>query len=639
MIYHLPVADADFSKLDLDAFAVRLIETLKAMHVEQDADDPQFGLIYETYDPVQKVWVEAEGRDTMHHMMWCMVGLANAYRATKNPQARDLLMEFPYAFYLRMMLGGEKYFGKEYGNGFCPYYWDDGDSAELGNYLRNGAATDVRINGHSPISSVHLAQDLAVGHLDLWWLTGDPRLQQATRDLYQQVHFGTIAQRFAARNYALNVLKAHPAKDLARFREAEAQGREMLAGLTDDQRRALYEKQFPPSYAAIVTAATRQLDPSSTLPAVAAPHHKVHDNLAWLRLHNRVAGGIPAFPDDLAFDYYLSLTSASGAEAVNEPFARWFTMWFLTRSLMNEYWMDDAGYRHGYYHFPGVGAAWEMKDGRFKTLHSQTAKHTWHTRGLHFTWMTAIALQMIDKWPEMHEQLRRETAADDPVVRFTDHTPELDGVRDATYAAVFDQGKVNVLLASDPLSLFVLLSGHAGHDASVTIHEADNPGQHFAQVKVAADGAVSVVNAQDQPLRFWSQAGKDGTEIQIPYMINRVQQDWLTAVEHGRYRVELQPGGAGTAESARNVYFLSDAQRIARRLQDTVEGTIVNHARIYNENGWLPYSLADKSRDLFGRLSFSGAYGHLIHSIAQYQIWKQGGRDWELKRSAHLTVK
>src|SRR5262249_52990772 len=163
--------------------------------------------IYETYDPHKKIWLEGEGRDTMHHHMWTMVGLANAYRAHEDPRVLAFLKRYPYAFYVNMMLHGESHFGREYGNGYCPYYCDNGSSYDIRAYLKGKKlGPDDRINGFSPMSSIHLAQDLSLGHLDLWWLSGDPRLKQATADLYQQVHYGKIAERFAARNYAITEL-------------------------------------------------------------------------------------------------------------------------------------------------------------------------------------------------------------------------------------------------------------------------------------------------------------------------------------------------------------------------------------------------------------------------------------------------
>jgi hypothetical protein len=43
-----------------------------------------------------------------------------------------------------------------------------------------------------------------------------------------------------------------------------------------------------------------------------------------------------------------------------------------------------------------------------------------------------------------------------------------------------------------------------------------------------------------------------------------------------------------------------------------------------------------RGRHEFTRSSFSGAYGHLIHAIAQYQLRKQGKRDWVAKRQVRV---
>jgi hypothetical protein len=243
---------------------------------------------------------------------------------------------------------------------------------------------------------------------------------------------------------------------------------------------------------------------------------------------------------------------------------------------------------------------------------------------------------MMEEWPQKHEQYRQQAAPDDPVVRFVDRTPALDGARDDAYTTVF--AAPGVSLASDPLSMFVFMNAPISEAVSLTLFDGEQAGDHRATIRIVPGGEVSVVNGAGQSRLNWSRRSDQEVEIQIPYQSYRPQHDWLTAVEHGRYRVELGREGASDRRQARTVYFLSDAARIKRRLQGSVEGAIVNHAKILDQQGWLPYAIADKSRDRFDRLSFSGAYGHLIHTIAQYQLWKQGQRDWNMKQTVHAKL-
>lgn len=636
--YQAPIVSRPIDSLDLAMLRRRLIDVLLEMHVEKDSSDPQLGMVYETYDPQRKIWVEAEGRDTMHHLMWTMVGLANAYRAGGDRATLEFLQEYPLAFYLRMMQNGEQYFGAEFGNGFCPYYWDDGDAFDLGAYLRGEPlGPEKRINGFSPMSSIHLAQDLSVGHLDMWWLLHDPRIQSAAADLYQQVHFGKTAERFAARNYALIQLKLRPADDLARFRAGEAEGKARLRQLPEAERQALYAKQFPPTYGPIVTAAHKTLNEVDRLPSLAPARREPTDTIADLRLRRCKAGSVPAFPDDLAFDYYLELCRNSAEPSIRDEFARHFTMELLTRTLLNEYWLDDAPYPLGYAHFPGFNAAWTMQDGRFVSYHSQAPRHYWHTRGIHYAWLSAIALQMMEVRPDMHEQYQRQAAADAAVIRFADRSPLLDGQREPQYADAGQTNGASLALASDPRSLFVFLEHAASTPIHLAIIDGAESGEPCAAIRVNAAGHVSVVNGQGAALRHWSRRDGQKIEIQIPYQIDRLQGQWMTAVEHGRGRVVLRGEGAEPGETSRAIYFLSDPQRIKNRLRTFVEGTIVNHAEILERQGWLPYAIADKSSDPFTRLSFSGAYGHLLHTIAQYQLWQQGRRDWIAKQEVRVV--
>jgi hypothetical protein len=237
----------------------------------------------------------------------------------------------------------------------------------------------------------------------------------------------------------------------------------------------------------------------------------------------------------------------------------------------------------------------------------------------------------------MHEHLRKGTAPNDPVVRFTDRTPPLAGRRDERFTTVLDDPQVQVSLASDPRSLFVLIDRRVkDQEVTLTVYDTDKEGQQFALIRVSKDGEVQVQNADKKALQFWSADGPDGIQVQVPYGIHRPQNDWFTAVEHGRYLLDLRVGQA--AGKTQVVYFLSDPQRIKTRLQDAVEGGIVNHAAMLRKDGWLSYAPPDKSRSEFTNLSFSGAYGHLIHSIAQYQMWQKHRFDWEVKREVKANL-
>lgn len=278
-----------------------------------------------------------------------------------------------------------------------------------------------------------------------------------------------------------------------------------------------------------------------------------------------------------------------------------------------------------------------MKDGRFANYHSQVARHHWHTRGLHFTWMTAIALQMMERWPDMQENYRKTIAPNDPVIRITDRTPPLEGRRDECFTKVLDEPQVRVSMASDPLSLFVLIDRRMkDQEITLTVYDTEKESQHFASIRVSKEGKLHVQSANKKSLQFFSADGPDGLQVQIPYGIHRPQSDWFTAVEHGRYRLDLRVGDR--PGNAQVVYFLSDSQRIKKRLQDAVEGGILNHAEMLKKEGWLSYAPPDKSRSEFTNLSFSGAYGHLIHAIAQYQHWKNRRFDWEVKQEVRTNL-
>src|SRR4029079_19242409 len=142
--------------------------------------------------------------------------------------------------------------------------------------------------------------------------------------------------------------KLNPRDGLAAFRAAEAEGKAKLAAMSKGERSAFYAKQFPPTYGPIITASQKTLNVVAELPRMEPLQRKPTDTLATLRLRQRLPGGVPAFPDDQAFDYYMVFSRDASDEPVRDWFARCFTMECLTRELLNEYWMDDAPYRQGY---------------------------------------------------------------------------------------------------------------------------------------------------------------------------------------------------------------------------------------------------------------------------------------------------
>jgi hypothetical protein len=82
------------------------------------------------------------------------------------------------------------------------------------------------------------------------------------------------------------------------------------------------------------------------------------------------------------------------------------------------------------------------------------------------------------------------------------------------------------------------------------------------------------------------------------------------------------------------IYLLSEPERIIRRLEEMVLGTIDNWHKVWQELGCVPSGYrGPRLRVESWELSDAGNYAHLIKTIVLWLMYRSGTSEWELIRS------
>jgi hypothetical protein len=422
-------------------------------------------------------------------------------------------------------------------------------------------------------------------------------------------------------------------------------GKEIWNEMSWPERKAYAKKHrvYPDSFGPVVTTAFSVTNPEQAVEGygtgarMAAYKFKPRAVGFWNGLRRHAPHGLPGHEDTVCYDYYEHVNNAMH-RAFSKEFARYFTLRFLMTHQVAKYFVDDAPYKYGLmiYTHPAMGAfaKFERGTGKLAGYTSEIRHRTWHLRGFQHVWGSAVALQMMDAYPEMHEEYRKEIAPDAPVVRIVDETPEVDGAADESYGDSIELAGGSVRMVADPRNLCLLLRPPEGKGYTLTLHEFLEPKGNFARVVVDAAGKVTVTNHEEKALLAWSAKGKDGVEVQIPFTIYRPQGLWMNATEHAQCLLEAGEDGAAKTP----IYFLSTHKRWTEQLRRIVEQGIANGKYVLDFNDYLPYNYSDLSKPDWHDLSFAAAYGWLLAACAEYRLWQDGRNDWESTKEMKLPI-
>ena len=576
-----PRAD-DWPRYRLVAFMRDLVDFVYKHHVVTDPARKTYGMAYEFYaggKPMQEF-----GLDSMHDGAWLMSAMATAHRADPEGKYLDRVQRYQAPFYANMMSRSDRLFPDmkrtdedkkpflKPVKGWVPRGWDDG-----GGFKKSGQPF---YEGYHP-SSNHLAQDLANPTMNLWMTTRDSALARAVMDLreYKVEYFGPIS----VIETAAGIMNARP---------------------------DLYETYKPSAFT------VHSLDPC-------------HSGLC-----RQNAAGIPAYDDDLAWEYraatarYL-VDGRMPPETVLRSAARVYAS-----ALAMELYFDSAPYPYGMYFFDIQGPPKFVQGAGRLDEYLSNSKKLFGARGIQFAWVGAGVLPYLAKHPGLWEQPYREKHADEPLVRIVDAPPDTDGRKDAAYAASqpLATGTTTVTLLADPMNLHVFIESDRP-EATLEIRPADPVAGEtpVGRFTVTRQKSARAVNGRGEPLvhRAAFRGGDAWTaELRVPFAVVPGQAHFINGLDHARYEVVVDGG------PKRTVYMLSDPARIVARIEAIALGTIATWHEVWRKMGVIPsgYQMMEDRRVRAWELSDLGNYAHLVHTIALWLIYREGTSEWEIIR-------
>ena len=223
----------------------------------------------------------------------------------------------------------------------------------------------------------------------------------------------------------------------------------------------------------------------------------------------------------------------------------------------------------------------------------------------------ALALQLMEAFPTAWEGWYRQRHGAD--ARVSEKFAELPVLARSGPVEMAWTASGLLVRARKPLKL-LLASATPGDNASAT-------------VSLDAAGRAEAVNGAHVPLRIAAVPQPDGrVELEIPFTMAKSQKRWLNAVEDSRWIVSLD-GGA-----PHGLLFLSRPETVRGRLALELSEGLRYWQRLFNERGCVPASIAGGQSPAGNgdELSDVAGYAFLIAAIAEYSVWLNGERDWEL---------
>jgi len=115
-------------------------------------------------------------------------------------------------------------------------------------------------------------------------------------------------------------------------------------------------------------------------------------------------------------------------------------------------------------------------------------------------------------------------------------------------------------------------------------------------------------------------------KVTLPYTVAKDQKLWMNGVEHGRYSLQV-------GNETRNFYLASREETVKAWLEYELGRGLRTWEAIFKEKGYIPTGLG--AGDVLAgvpweRLSDSGGYAHLISAAAQWLLYLEGKKDWEV---------
>jgi len=598
-------------------------------HLKKDPDSPQRGMVYEYFDTRRKgqfdQFVQGEGLDTMHDGAWLAAAMVNAYRATGEEFYKEFLTKWQLPFYLKMLNHSDELFtGKgavaregatpwdkpwafqEHEKGFVPYFWDDGGSVSLERRFskdplgirpcadRFAAAGKPNprflLDGYSLGMSNHMAQDLGV-MVQLAWLllreSDDPaekkladEVAEAARNLHEcrVRHFGPIPMCVAPAALATG--------------DAELMRR---VPPPDD------ERYWTPSnhYVRFLV----DFKPGQQMP-------------------------LPGFADDQQYRYYYGIARTGGT--VPKPLAFKTVYDAYTEPQLYRYYSDDAPVPAGINRFDLHQITGH--DGKLDDYRSGRKGPYGGPRpiGSRFGPQNMVccgwALQILDAMPGIWEEPYERAFREDLRSVLWDIPRTAEPMATPPERISFESGSVSLTYQRTNLDLIVSLA--KGRESMVVkLHPEPDAKGDPAVVTLRRDGTVTAVSPGGDSLRVNVQSNRETPDglvhrrLTLPFTVVKGQEPWMNVVDHGRYSIAVD----GTVC---NVYVAGREKCVEAWLEHELGAGLRTWRAIFREVGYIPTGIGTSGR--WHGISDSGGYAHLISACAQWLLYLDGKRDWEL---------
>ncbi|MCX6909348.1 MAG: hypothetical protein NTY01_15085, partial [Verrucomicrobia bacterium] len=481
--------------------------------------------------------------------------------------------------------------------GFVPYWWDDGGSVSLDMLSRRdkdehvnmagrneftGPNPDRRLSGYSFGSSNHMAQDLAV-MLEAAWLMLRDSADAADRKLAAEV-------AEAARNLQ-DCRARHGSPGIPAVRAA-------LALTSGD-------------------AAVRKSLPEETWKSVATARNDYRRALYDFKPGEPVT--VPGFADDQEYRYYVALARDG---TLTQPASFRLVYDALTLPMLYRYYCDDSSPPAGINVFDL--APYKFVDGKPTDYRSDRKgpfkgpRPIGSRMGPQNMICCGWALQALRANPGLWEERYQREFSNDLRV-FFDGEP-----------ARVELGDMKLALRSTRLALEL----HGESKADIVIKIFSRPGAQGSHAIITRKGSnVSAVNDKGKLLQLvsWSTLGEPSSmfHVSLPYTVAKEQAAaWANGVEHGRYSIQV-------GDATRNFYLANSERQMAMGLEHELGDGLRTWEAIFDKYGYIPTGIGCHSvlpGLVWGKLSDTGGYAHLISAAVQWLMYLEKKNDLELQR-------
>jgi len=598
-------------------------------HLKKDPGSPQRGMVYEYFDTRRKgrfdQFVQGEGLDTMHDGAWLAAAMVNAYRATGEGLYKEFLTRWQLPFYLKMLNHSDELFtwegavaregampwGKPWAfqegeKGFVPYFWDDGGSVSIErrssknplgirpcvDHLAAAGKPNPRylLDGYSLGMSNHMAQDLGV-MVQLAWLL---------------------------------------------LRESDDPAEQRLAGEVADAARNLHESRMRhfgpiPMCAAPAALATGDAELMRRVPSPDDERYWTPSN-PYVRFLVDFKPGqqmpLPGFADDQQYRYYYGIARTGGT--LPKPLAFKTLYDAYTEPQLYRYYSGDAPVPAGINRFdlhPITG-----RDGKLDDYRSDRRGPYGGPRpiGSRFGPQNMVccgwALQILDAMPGIWEERYEREFREDLRSFLWDLPPTAEPTPMPMEAIPFESGQVSLGTNRTGLGLFARLE-KGKESVVIKFHPRPDAKGDPMVLSLRQDGTATAVGPGGESLHVEVDSGRETANgpmrfnLTIPLTVVKGQKPWMNVVDHGRYSIAV-------GDKVRNVYVAGQQKQVKAWLEHELGAGLRTWRAIFREVGYIPTGIGTGSR--WHGISDSGGYAHLISACAEWLLYLEGKRDWEL---------